>query len=84
MTQHANLTRCVSNIGDLVLRFHRQRLKDGEMQFHAGDLRDFIAEETLTAPASADRVLRHLRKIGLVNYKVINRKMSLYEFIVNA
>ena len=31
-----------------------------------------------TAPASADRVMRNLKKAGKINYEVVNRAKSLY------
>jgi hypothetical protein len=51
--------------------------------FHADDLRRFVGLviDSKSAPASADRILRDLRKKGLVNYRVVNRHQSLYEVL---
>lgn len=47
-------------------------------EFHADDLRAFVAGSVGCAPASSDRVLRHLRQRGVIGYSVINRRASLY------
>jgi hypothetical protein len=47
--------------------------------FHADELRQFVAQRHPTAPASADRILRDLRQRGLIGYRVVNRRQSMYE-----
>ena len=68
------LDRVSSRIGAAILSFCRSH-----RTFHADDLRVYVAMETGTAaPASADRILRDLRKRGLVSYRVLSRQSSLY------
>ena len=81
MTQSAELARCETSLSDLIVQFYTQSMARGVRQFHASDLREFISIHTPTAPASADRILRLLRRRGLLNYRVVNRQASLYEFM---
>jgi hypothetical protein len=67
-------------IGARIEQFARQRIADGRRQFHAADLREYVAAVHPTAPASADRILRALRQEGRISYVVLNRRASLYEF----
>jgi hypothetical protein len=46
--------------------------------FHAQELRDHVAAQVLTAPASPDRVMRKLRQVGEINYELVDRRGSLY------
>lgn len=46
--------------------------------FHAGDLHKFVSARAPVAPASADRVMRAMRRTGQVNYEVVDRSQSLY------
>ena len=71
--QQEQLTRVTSRIGQAILEF----CSPGR-QFHADELREFVAERCSVAPGSADRVLRDLRKRRLINYKVLSRAQSLY------
>lgn len=69
------LTRVCDRIGDAIIAFMRSA-----EAFHADELRaSVIATVGVIAPGSADRVLRDLRQRGLVNYRVLNRRQSLYE-----
>lgn len=70
-------------IADMILGFVRARLRKGEPEFHADELRQHIANHTEghTAPGSADRILRDLRKRGRVSYVVVNRRASLYRLL---
>ncbi|MCC6409465.1 MAG: hypothetical protein IT453_20065 [Planctomycetes bacterium] len=47
-------------------------------EFHAQELRDYVARVHPTAPASADRILRDLRQRGDVRYVLVSRSKSLY------
>jgi len=67
-----------SRIGAFVHDFCILRLDRGKPEFHADDLRRFVAERAFVAPGSADRVLRLMRKRGEVKYRCINRAQSLY------
>lgn len=75
------MERVTSAIGRAVLAFCRVRLAHGEPQFHADDLRSFVLRAHPTAPASADRILRALRRAGQVSYQVVNRRQSLYRVV---
>ena len=76
-----NIERVKAKIGPSVIRFIKY-VGEGNT-FHADDLRDWVVEETKIAPASADRILRDLRQTGQINYRVINRRKSLYEVLKN-
>lgn len=81
--QRDEITRVTSVIGNTILRFLRVRLAAGHVEFHADDLRRYIAEHLTeaTAPASADRILRELRQRGRCAYEVVNRHQSLYRIV---
>lgn len=72
--QQENLERVISAIGITVLKFCRDRGVNGT--FHARDLHEHVGDGV--APASADRILRHLRRLGWVDYEIINRRASFY------
>lgn len=75
--QEENRERVSSRIGAAILSFCLVN-----RQFHAEDLRKFVTRETgISAPASADRILRDLRQRGVIEYRVLNRRESLYEVI---
>jgi len=78
-----HLKRVVDRLGTGVIEFLRERqaskVHDGK--FYAEDLRRHL--ETLFpegfAPASATRTLQRLRQEGVISYKCLNRRASLYE-----
>jgi Fe2+ or Zn2+ uptake regulation protein len=73
----ANLERVSSRIGAAVLSFCQ-----AHKQFHAGELHQHVEQATgVSAPASADRILRDLRQRGVVEYRVVSRRESLYEVV---
>ena len=73
--QQENLERVTSRIGRAVVQFCGEHRR-----FHADELRKYVITETgIAAPASADRVLRHLRQKKKIAYKVVSRRESLYE-----
>ena len=75
---NAHLSSVSSRIGGSILNFYG--VNRGR-EFHANDLRQHVSEQTgLTAPASADRVMRDLRQKGKLQYIVVNRAGSLYRF----
>jgi hypothetical protein len=47
-------------------------------EFHADDLRRYVAERVTVAPASPDRVMRDMRKRGEIDYTVVSRSDSRY------
>lgn len=81
--QDDNLDRVSARIGGAIVKFYEQRKDSGRPEFHAGDLRAFVISCVghALAPASPDRILRDLRKRGILDYKVMSRSQSLYEFI---
>jgi hypothetical protein len=73
--QQENLERVSSRIERAILGFCREH-----REFHADDLRRAVITATgIAAPASADRILRLLRQRGKLDYRVVNRRESLYE-----
>jgi len=75
--QEENLARVRSRIAVSVVRFLLRH-----QIFHAEDLHAAVERDTgRAAPASADRVLRDLRARHVIDYRVINRKQSLYEVL---
>ena len=79
MSQTEELSRVQANIGELVQQFVLDRWQTGQPRFYIQDLHDYIAARTQIAPASPDRILRHLRLEGKFDYKVVNRSDSCYE-----
>lgn len=73
--QDRQITRVAGKIGPTVLTFVQMHGPGG--QFHAKDLHDFVGPSV--APASADRILRFLRRAGLFDYEIVNRRASLYQ-----
>jgi hypothetical protein len=79
--QKENLARVTARIGQAILVFHSEIQETASREFHMEELRSYVTISTgLIAPASADRVLRHLRQRGLIDYEVVNRAQSLYRF----
>lgn len=76
--QADNLERVKLNQADIVLAFARDLLASGQSEFHMAALQAHVAGRTASAPASPDRILRQLRRDGLLDYEVIDRASSLY------
>jgi hypothetical protein len=73
--QGENLERVSSRIGKAIVQFCKEHRR-----FHADELRRHVIRETgIAAPASADRVLRHLRQHKQLDYRVVSRRESLYQ-----
>lgn len=73
--QQEHLERVSSRIARAILEFCKSHRR-----FHADELRRHVIRETgITAPASADRILRDLRQQRRLDYIVVNRRESLYE-----
>jgi hypothetical protein len=81
--QPVQLEHVSGQIAQMILGFVRARYRTGQVEFHADELREHIARHTdgHTAPASADRILRALRKAGRVQYVVVSRRHSLYRLL---
>ena len=73
--QTINLARVTAAIGKDVLEFCDSRGVKGT--FHADELHTFVGKHV--APASADRVLRHLRQKGYLDYIILDRRASFYQ-----
>jgi hypothetical protein len=70
--------RVYAKIAPVIMAFHD--LHVGET-FHAEELRTFVTERVPEiAPASPDRILRALRLGFRLNYVVLDRRNSLYQF----
>lgn len=69
--QERHLSRVSGRIAGAILAFCRERVG---AEFYASELHAAVGG----APASADRVLRMLRKEGRVAYVVVDRGRSLY------
>ena len=70
--------RVYARIAPLILDFHA--MHPGEL-FHAEQLRIYVRSfAPEIAPDSPGRILRALRLEGRLNYVVINRRHSLYQF----
>ena len=75
-TQDEQITRVRNAIGDCVFAFCEKIGIDA--QFHAEDLHHYVKNRHGGAPASADRILRLLRREGQLDYVVVDRADSLY------
>ena len=76
------LEKVSARIGHAVMSFYLDRLRRRTLQFHADELRDWvIAQVDIAAPASADRILRDLRQKKQLDYTLLSRRGSLYEFV---
>lgn len=79
MGQREELNRVYTVIASAILRFHDEWPRD---EFHVEDLRRYVLSEVAgIAPDSPGRILRELRLKGRLNYRVKNRRASLYEFL---
>lgn len=78
MSTRQELVRVQDRIGDAVLAFQQQHPGG---PWHMDALRRFVERSVgAVAPASPDRILRALRAAGRVNYRVVSRSKSLYEW----
>ncbi len=73
--QGPEIDRVRSRIAPLVIAFWRAHI---DREFFVEELRRFITDAKIAAPASPDRILRDLRQRGVINYIVISRSRSLY------
>lgn len=81
--QQENLDRVSSEIADAIMNFALERLtsvQQGKSTFYMSELLGHINGIGIAvAPDSPGRILRSLRQRKLLDYKVINRRASLYE-----
>ncbi len=73
--QTIQLSRVAAALSPAIIKFCETR-----DTFHASELHEAVeAAAGKSAPASADRVLRLLRQAKKLNYRVVNRRQSLYQ-----
>lgn len=77
--QTENLERVSARIEGLILAFARDRIAVQRPHFHMVELTNFVGRHQHVAPDSAGRILRNLRKQLRLDYRVLNRRQSLYE-----
>ena len=78
--QGEQLERVKGRIEKAIAEFFRYRTTNGALEFHADDLRDWVADRVGTvAPDSPGRIMRIMRRQQSINYEVSNRARSLYE-----
>lgn len=75
--QQENISRVRAKIGYVILTFFKHHKG---LEFHADELRQFVIQSVpfSVAPGSPDRIMRDLRQDGLIDYRVIDRRNSLY------
>jgi len=76
------LERVGLNLNQAIVSFWKQKVafSGDDTRFTATELRQYVQHHNFgTAPSSADRVMRNLRKQGVVNYVLVNRAKSLYQ-----
>ena len=80
--------RVRSRIGSLILYFCRELQARPSMsshndEFHMEELRRWVEERVggKIAPDSPGRILRELRGKRFLNYRVLNRRQSLYQLV---
>jgi DNA-binding PadR family transcriptional regulator len=78
--QTENLGRVRDSIAPHIIRFIRER---AGREFHGADLQQYVASQVngFIAPGSPDRILRDLRKRGVVDYELLSRSRSLYRAV---
>ena len=78
----AHLERVSSRISRAIIEFCRERKASNRTQFHAEELRKHVDKKVgVTAPGSADRILRDLRSKHLLDYEIVSRRDSLYRVL---
>ena len=76
--QGEQIGRVRSRLAGAVVRFLRHRIANQVPRFTAAELRDWSTDEAHSAPGSPDRILRDLRRRGVIDYQVLDRARSLY------
>ena len=81
--QATQIARVGGVIAQLIVGFCHARLLANVSEFHADELQAHVHRHTAgcSAPGSADRILRDLRRKGRVSYVVVNRAQSLYRIL---
>ena len=74
-----DLARVSDAISDTILEF--ERCLAPRRTFQVEELRRFVTDRFPTiAPDSPGRILRAMRTKGLLDYRILNRRASLYQF----
>jgi hypothetical protein len=73
------LSRVSDRLNSAIIEFCRRHT---DKEFRMDDLRQYVNDcSILCAPASPDRILRHLRQSGKVVYELVSRPKSLYRIL---
>ena len=76
MNEH--LERVFDCVAPAITQFRAER---GENEFHAEELRQYVLKQLPNiAPDSPGRILRAMRLKGFLDYTVVSRRASLYQF----
>lgn len=75
--QSDQLDRVLNTLDQLIIDWFEER--EYGHQFHLGEFTRDILNKRLCSPCSPFRVMSHLRKRGIINYRCINRAQSLFE-----
>jgi hypothetical protein len=78
--QREHLDRVSTKLGPLILSWCRDRFAHAP-EFSMVELASFVSRHVPSAPASTDRIVRELRRQGLISYEVTNRRASLYRLL---
>lgn len=82
LQQQLNLTRVRAKLEPWLVAFYEHRLAGGFPEFTSKHLSEWVRKSVPdVAPESPQRVLRHLRDVGVVNYECVNRRQSRYRFL---
>ena len=77
-TQGAHLKRVRQKLAPVVLAFCLRRLDMGRPQFTMASLATYVLARAIAAPDSPSRVLRDLRRRGIVACDLVSRRESTY------
>ena len=77
-THAANLARVGSRISHLIVEFCREVARRESPRFHLEELFSFVRMRAAISPDSASRILRALRRDGVIDYQLVSRRESLY------
>ena len=77
------LDRVKSRLARPIVEWCKFCLRRRDGRFQSEELYHYIdcKVRPRPAPGSADRILRELRRQGLIDYRVVNRRASLYEVL---
>ena len=73
--QTENLERVNDAIAAHVIKFYREHIN---REFFGGELFAYVCQRQMVAPDSPRRIMSDLKNRGIIDYKVLNRRKSLY------